>query len=782
MSELKSKLSADAEEFFLPTSGSSSSAKTSDPSVQHVISPSSDKDVEGEAARFFPPPPPPPPSHLVHTSSPQSFEIHRQWHRSPRGVANDNGRNRGRSAFRSQKNKKNDDAAITEAETQAETLRMAAAVALASLLAHANSTLPFGVPPLLPPTLSSTPSSGLPSSDDDDDIGKAAASIGVADQTADIMAMLSAATVAISVESSLRQQKEQQKTYKIKKQNSVAATATSTTVPSFSSARHFETAARNKQQPQRNGKPMREISSTPLNPPPLITMPSSADELTRLIEDAPTPVFLHAVLAKVKTQTLVTSIATSVCIAVKRLSDSSLSSIDGLENTPLTSYSGGSLSRIFSNSAKNWTDEEYTNVSPISLSAYVSSGCTDDLLANKLLRTLIATLSSFSAIIAVSVLNDIASLVVVDQSKNKSNALMSPIYKIRQGLIGVAVDALVLRVSDLVVSSPSTSSSSSSSTSTSTALLLKLKQTCLRSLIALRIQALPLVLELIKLENFDISNYDDNPSSTASAISFTLSSLVKYRISDSKLVIEYAKAASAVSHVMNVSEMTLSVYSLSGLLTMTACADVQVALTSSLSHILQRLDSATATKEVLTVESANHLLIASEFAKISSPPFHTLFSQSLLSLCSLVFTAPLNSKKKLQMISVTAREVAAAVVRIGSMPRMSDPILSGALTVDVSIIEPTASTFICIKDSDCFYSETFVKNEISNTSSTSCTSGVYIETGDSFLSDLVFKGISSPGNSTLPTSTKTHSIPFFVWESLGGTQAAHDNFVSTLLL
>jgi len=655
---------------------------------------------------------------------------------------------------------------------------MAAAVALASLLAHANSTLPFGVPPLLPPTLSSTPSSGLPSSDDDDDIGKAAASIGVADQTADIMAMLSAATVAISVESSLRQQKEQQKTYKIKKQNSVAATATSTTVPSSSAARHFETAARNKQQPQRNGKPMREISSTPLNPPPLITMPSSADELTRLIEDAPTPVFLHAVLAKVKTQTLVTSIATSVCIAVKRLSDSSLSSIDGLENTPLTSYSRGSLSRIFSNSAKNWTDEEYTNVSPISLSAYVSSGCTDDLLANKLLRTLIATLSSFSAIIAVSVLNDIASLVVVDQSKNKSNALMSPIYKIRQGLIGVAVDALVLRVSDLVVSSPS----SSSSTSTSTALSLKLKQTCLRSLIDLRIQALPLVLELIKLENFDISNYDDTPSTTASAISFTLSSLVKYRISDSKLVIEYAKAASAVSHVMNVSEMTLSVYSLSGLLTMTASADVQVALTSSLSHILQRLDSATATKEVLTVESANHLLIASEFAKISSPPFHTLFSQSLLSLCSLVFTAPLNSKKKLQMISVTAREVAAAVVCIGSMPRMSDPILSGALTVDVSIIEPTASTFICIKDSDCFYSETFVKNEIRNTSSTSCTSGVYIETGDSFLSDLVFKGISSPRTSTLPTSTKTHSIPFFVWESLGGTQAAHDNFVSTLLL
>ena len=274
--------------------------------------------------------------------------------------------------------------------------------------------------------------------------------------------------------------------------------------------------------------------------------------------------------------------------------------------------------------------------------------------------------------------------------------------------------------------------------------------------------------------------------------------LVTYRISDSHLIIDYANAVSKVSHEMSANDLLLSVYSLSSLLAMTADAHVTTALTSSLSHLLQRSDNSAAAaaaaditatttsyESLITIESAHQLLLASELGKVSSPPFSGLFSETLRERCSSVFIAPLTSKKKLQMISVTAKEVAASLVRIGATPRMSDPILEGALTVDVVVKESNRLVYICIKGPDCFRSETFVvKNDNSDIAfSLPKSNGMYTETGDSFLSELVLKGSSSTiSSSSSSFPTMTHCIPFFVWDALGTSQAAHDEFVSSILL
>ena len=466
-----SKLSANAEEFFLPSSGSSSSAKTSDPSVQHAVSPASVNDAgSAETETPLPPIPPSPPS-----------EIHRKWHRSPRGISAVND-DRGRSAFRSQKTKARalTEAALAEATTAADTLKLAAAVALASLLAHANSTLPFGVPPILP-ALSMSPSFET-----------------VDQQTSEIVSLLSAATAAITVETSLREQKDQRKQqHKEQKKKTTMTNVAfekrsfpppSTPTPSRVRSEGF---AGYKQQTRRYGKP-----SPPPLPPQAITTPTSADELSKLIEDAPTALILQAVLTKVKSQKLLTSIATSVCIAVKKLSHSSSSLISTSSDTSGLSLSRGSLAKILSHNARTWTDDEFKTVSAISLSAYVSSGCSDDVFGNKIFKVLAATLSTFSASTAISVLEDIAELVTADECKNHGiNVNHSPSsYKVRQGLIGQAVDALVVLISGFVHSSSSTTTSFSTA-----ALSLKLKQSCLRSLSALRIQALPLVVDLVAL-------------------------------------------------------------------------------------------------------------------------------------------------------------------------------------------------------------------------------------------------------------------------------------------
>ena len=146
------------------------------------------------------------------------------------------------------------------------------------------------------------------------------------------------------------------------------------------------------------------------------------------------------------------------------------------------------------------------------------------------------------------------------------------------------------------------------------------------------------------------------------------------------------------------------------------------------------------------------------------------------------------------MITSQATEVAAALMRIGYTPRLSESLLDGALTVDILITEPRRIV-IFLKGPDCYHSEKYYHFEESHKKLPRAET--FTETGDSFLRDLVIKKQNSdvytsesssssyvPLNVLYSTAFVSHSIPYFLWCSLGGCEAhdAHDAFVTELLL
>jgi hypothetical protein len=706
-----SRLSAQAEVFhpYQSTSGSSSSATTSDPSTQHVFSPTS---FPFSSSSISSPSPPFPPQT-------------RTWNRSPRGITSEN--ERGRTPFRSQKSKMRAQTeaatAFSSASNAAATMRLAANSALSCLLEQAKNAL------LNPYLMSSLP-----------DASSTTAIVGsIPTPLPDaITAALSASTVATTIETILRERKgtNDKRSVFVKKH------------------RHLKMRAKSIQ---------KEDTST------LSSLPSSLEEITQVIEDTSSATLLYSVLARLKTLKSKTSNAMAVCNAVKRLSSRTSSEFAKNE-------SNESIARILSLTARTWSDSEFINVSPISLSAYISSGCTDLPLLVKILAILSNSATVFPPSVAVKVLSDVTSLVSLKSRNDWMLSRRDFSFNASITALGDSINALVLQINSTTVST------------------LVLQDSCLRSLIGLRIQALPLVLKLAA------SALDSTADFTAPFVTNTLSCLVTFRVSDIHLLKSFSNAAHIVSNDMNTEQLISSIYSLTALLTMSTDVTTVSNLHGTLSRILHRADSIVL-PETLSVATASQLLIAREISALSSPSFVDLFPETLRERCVSYNAVNFRSKQKHKMITSQATEVAAALMRIGYTPRLSESLLDGALTVDILITEPRRIV-IFLKGPDCYHSEKYYHFEESHKKLPRAET--FTETGDSFLRDLVIKKQNSDvytsessSSSNVPlnvlysnagvshsTAFVSHSIPYFLWCSLGGCEAhdAHDAFVTELLL
>jgi hypothetical protein len=463
----------------------------------------------------------------------------------------------------------------------------------------------------------------------------------------------------------------------------------------------------------------------------------------------------------------------AVCNAVKRLSSRSSSEFAKNESKE-------SIARILSLTARTWSDSEFFNVSPISLSAYISSGCTDLPLLVKILAILSNSATVFPPSVAIKVLSDVASLVSLKSCNDWLLSRRDLSFNASISALGDSINALVLQIN-------STSFSTAATVST-----LLLQDSCLRSLVGLRIQALPLVLKLAT------SALDSTADFTAPFVTNTLSCLVTYRASDIHLLKSFSNAALIVSNDMNTEQLISSIYSLTALLTMSTDVTTVSNLHGTLSLILHRADSIVLT-ETLSVASASQLLIAREISAFSSPSFVDLFPETLRERCVSYNAVNFRSKQKHKMITSQATEVAAALMRIGHTPRLSESLLDGALTVDILITEPRRIV-IFLKGPECYHSEKYcAASHFVESHNKQPRAETFTETGDSFLRDLVIKKqnsnvytseSSSSNNVPLSLShsndgiSHSHSIPYFLWCSLGGCKAhdAHDAFVTELLL